>query len=510
MNDCDKVYVAYLDKLTTKKDGSSYIMRKSLGEVLRDDIRNYNIDGLNDSESRVLKRNSSTIFPFDIVSDKLFYDDSVTDVKKLRGEIVFLDVDDVELADKIMDKSDSFVQRIPYVLAMWRSLRNKLHLACLCEWNRASGYNAAWKGLSSEICEVVNDMFATDFSAANDKELQYPNHSISLAAGSGFECKMYEAKHYVCTIEPNLKIDERKKADVNAYINSDSEAAEKWKSMSIENWCKWCEKEKGYQFRWYNKTVKYDHHIVISSTSFSGCRDVVEFDYWVNDGSYYRLEGFEVGYCEHKMWNKRKRYVNTCAYFYADVLRMDFYEALYSVCKCYLKRCLEWLPSYCDEKQVIAGKVANCCANAGLDESKHEYYRYKYPVLVRPYYAPRVVGGRETVMTGREQNSVRLAITRQLMIEKMLEVYTDEMRAAEMAAILGVEVQTVYRYARECGIAFGQGKRGRKKGSKVVSKVGREEYVHAYTADGKRHHIRASLVDGKIYFKKKKEIKNIN
>ena len=68
MNDCDNIYVAYLGKLTTKKDGSSKILRKSLGDVLRDNIRNYNIDGLNDSESRVLKRNSSTIFPFDIVS----------------------------------------------------------------------------------------------------------------------------------------------------------------------------------------------------------------------------------------------------------------------------------------------------------------------------------------------------------------------------------------------------------------------------------------------------------
>ena len=499
MNDCDKVYVAFLGKLTTKKDGSSKILRKSLGDVLRDNIRNYNIDELNSSESRVLKRHSSTIFPFDIVSYELDYNYSVTDSKKISGEIVFLDIDDEELADKIMSQSDVFVQRIPYVLAMWRSLRNKLHIACLCEWRRASGYNAAWKGLSSEIGAVVKDMFATDFSSANDTALQYPNHSISLAAGSGFECNMYEAQHYVCTIEPSVKIDEWKKADVNGYINSDSEAAEKWKSLSIENWCKWCEKEKGYQFKWYNKEVEYDQHIVIRSTAFSGCRDVVEFDYWVNDGSYYRLEGFEVGYCERKMWNKRKRYVNMCAYFFADVLRMDFYEALYSVCKCYLKRCLEWLPSYCDEKQVIAGKVANCCANAGLDESKHEYYRYKYPVLVRPYYAPRVVGGRGTVMTGRERNSVRLAITRQLAIDKMLEVYEEGMRAAEIASILGVDVQTIYKYARECGMAFRKGR-----------KVGREEYVNAYTADGKRHHIRASLVDGKIYFKKKKEIKNIN
>ena len=498
MNDCDNIYVAYLGKLTTKKDGSSKILRKSLGDVLRDNIRNYNIDGLNDSESRVLKRNSSTIFPFDIVSEELDYNDSVTDSKKVSGEIVFLDIDDEELADDIMDKSDSFVKSVPYVLAMWRSLRNKLHIACLCEWNRASGYNAAWKGLSEEIGSVVKDMFNADFSEANDAALQYPNHSISLAAGSGFECKMYEAEHYVCSIEPNIKIDDWKKADVNGYINSDSEAAEKWKSLSIENWCKWCEKEKGYQFRWYNKEVEYNQHIVISSTAFSGCRDVNEFDYWLNDGFYYRLEGFEVGYCDYKMKDKRKRYVKMCAYFYADVLRMCFYEALYSVCKCYLKHCLPWYASYCNEKQVIAGKVANCCANAGLDESKHEYYRYKYPVLVRPYYAPRVVGGRETVMTGREQNSVRLAITRQLAIDKMLEVYKEGMRAAEMAEILCVDIQTVYRYARECVMVFGKGKRGRK--------VGREKYVNAYTADGKRHHIRASLVDGKIYFKKKKDI----
>lgn len=510
MVNCDNVYVAYLGKLATKKDGRSKIWRKSLGEVLRDDICKYNTDDLSEFESRVLKRNSSTIFPFDIVSDKLFYDDSVTDAKKLRGEIVFLDVDDVELADKIMSQSDAFVQRIPYVLAMWRSLRNKLHIACLCEWRRASGYNAAWKGLSTEIGSVVKYMFDSDFSEANDAVLRYPSHSISLAAGSGFECKMYEAKHYVCTIEPTIKIDEWKRADVNGYINSDPKAAAKWKSLSIAGWCRWCEREKGFQFRWYNKTVDYDQHIEILDTYFSGCRGAIEFDYWVNDGSYYRLEGFEVGYCERKMWDKRKRFVSICSYFFADVLRMDFYEALYSVCKCYLKRCLEWIPRYCDEKQIIAGKVADRCSNAGLDDSRHEYYRYKHPVLVRPYYAPSVIGGRETVMTGREQNNVRLAIKRQLAINKMIEVYEEGMRAAEMASILCVDVQTIYRYARECGMVFGKGKRGRKKGSKAGSKVGREEYVHAYTADGKRHHIRASLVDGKIYFKSKKEIKNIN
>ena len=98
MNDCDKVYVAFLGKLTTKKDGSSKILRKSLGDVLRDNIRNYNIDELNSSESRVLKRHSSTIFPFDIVSYELDYNYSVTDSKKISGEIVFLDIDDENLA----------------------------------------------------------------------------------------------------------------------------------------------------------------------------------------------------------------------------------------------------------------------------------------------------------------------------------------------------------------------------------------------------------------------------
>ena len=498
MNDCDNVYVAYLGRLATKKDGEAVIHRKSLGYVLRNDIISYDTAGITEKKSQKLKEESPCIFPFNIIEPSVAYTYKATDSKMVSGEIVFLDIDDEELADKIMSHSDVFVQRIPFVLAMWMSLRNKLHLACLCEWHRASGYNAAWRGLSDEIGSVVKDMFSTDFSKVNDTALQYPQQSISLAAGSGFEYKFFNAKHYVCQIEPDTRIDERKKANVNEYLQIDSVAAEKWKSLSIENWCKWCEKEKGFKFKWYNKEVEYDKHIVIRSTAFSGCRDVNEFDYWLNDGSYYCIDGLGAGYREYKIGDKRKRYVNSCAYFYADILRMGFYEALYNVCTCYLMRCLEWLPSYCNEKQVIAGKVANCCANAGLDESKHEYYRYKYKVLVRPYYAPRVVGGRETIMTGREQNSVRLAITRQLAIEKMIQFYEDGMRAAEMAEILGVDVQTVYRYARECGIAFGQGKRGRK--------GGREEYVHAYTADGKRHCVRASLVDGKIYFRKKKEI----
>lgn len=499
------IHTSYAEKTAMFRDGSETLRRMSLSDAVRSipSMQSVSVGGLSLGEVKKLKKEFPCIYPYDIDRESVPYTDEVVIRKNMRGEVVFVDVDSVKLAKTILDNAAAIQKELPCIAAMWNSVSRKLHIACRCDWSRYSGYKAAWSGISDDleraVCSVIGKKAAVSFRKNNDRKQSKPTQCIGLANIDGIRLELFDAEPYTCSVAPDISYDEEPNGYDLDLLWDDSESERKWQSYTLSNWVKWCDR-KGFSFRTSNKDIAYDRTIEIRDIGFVCSQPVSEFSYWVNDGSLYRLKYLRDGYSRQKHIDGRKRIVDEAAGFYCAVLGLGFTEALYCTAKLYTLVCEPWEAGYVDEKKFIVNKVAYAFSNK--DRVPISFYNVRDIVVPNPYVRHRVEGCADIALVGTEQRSVGIAITKQLMIDRMRadigEYATEESMAARLTDVFGIDVNPcrVRTLARACGLKF-------KGGRKYTY-----DYVNAYTADGKRVKILADKVDGVLYFKSKKDLKN--
>ena len=482
----ESIYVSYSDKVAQKRDGSCLIYRRSLVGLLREMAAMPEVSFRSEREARQFKQGSPCIRPFDIGCNSLPYNDCVVERSVMRGSVVLIDLDNVKVADELWRRRDELHSRFPWVFALWFSVRGKMHLAVRADWVSNAMHVAVWEDASRNIADFLQSGIR---DIGNDTALKHGEQCIAVTHTKGYE--IYESVPYdTRNLALNPDFNKRIDIDYDVLFRGEETCRRIWNEDGAEKFVGWYERKRDCLFTVANKELTYDRHISIRTDRCSlGGVEASEFGYWLNDGSYYRLDVPMDGYYRYKKMDGRRRFVAACAWFYRFVMDYPFTDALYCTAKCYFEYCVPW---YYDPSETILRNVARTYS---IDPSDADISKFKVKELIlpNPVIKSRVEGTKDySVYTGRAQRSITTAITRQLQLDKVSELWAEgdtvESMVAKLEPLFGsVSASRVVELCSELRLKIG----GRR----------RYEYVNCYDSDGRRVKKRAEDVDNVKYFK---------
>ena len=486
--------VGYLKRVATNKDGSCTIYNKTLHSVLDEQAHAQmpKPEVLNDEiKAKHYKESYPGIFPIDIHHESLPYTD---DVFKY-GNLVFIDIDTTEGADDMFSRADELKTMMPSLVAVWYSLRGKLHFAFLCHWQNNIEFGACWRLLSNKLMQCVQTMLGKcmkdTWDHSNDHSLSTCKHLMAAGWSRGY--KWYDEADLFTYEEVEFKeahkLYEYRSIDfVKVEPNSlftDEEVMKRWEeSTSFSSFVNWCEKKRGYVY----KTQDNDYQYVVEYAA-DGPLYV-----WKNDGSVHRFKTVDNYY---KMSDKRKRNIARFCEFTVCYITTTFEEVLYAVTKYYVENCFEHSARY-NPKDIILSRAENACGNIRRVKMKCEAY-HSYcetrQVVIGDKYADdtNTPVGKSTKLSA--MNEIKIIDRRNKLLElhedgDTLEVLVLKMRSNGYGHITDT---VVYKIAVECGIKCN------KPQNKYKGKY-EGRYQYAYTIDGKRTMVLASKIDNITYF----------
>ncbi len=490
------VYTSYLERCNTTRDGSSRVLRKPFGDVLRDmtAMPVPDIDLSNEVEVRKYKEKCASLCAYDIGCESVPYTEKVVKRSDMRGSVVFIDIDSVKLAETIWKGRERLHAECPWVYAVWFSLRGKLHIAVRADWSGNKWHNAVWEAACGRIKSHFG--FGDEFDRANDSSLRWADQQINVNHSDAAE--LFDTQPFPMdglTADDRFDLDPIKPKYGELFTCKECMA--RWYDDEVKGFVSWYGGSHTCVFTTESRRIEYDREIAIRSERcpLNGV-DETSFRYWLNDGTYYRLDVPREGYAVYRRANGRKRFVEACAMFYKYVLGMPFEDALYCTAKCYLDYCEPWIPAYADERQIILYKVARVYSDGGRFKGCESKYLCRDLVVPSPYGKPRVEGCKPSVWNGSAQYSIRKSIERQLQLDKVSELYSD----GDSESVLADKLKPYFGLLKESRI--------RDLCKELHLRLGSGLYANAYTADGKRHKVRADKVDGVTYFGSKKDLKN--
>lgn len=515
------VQIAYLKRVkTSRKSGKNFIYSKSLKSVLGEQSQKNPVseETLNDEKkSRELKETEPGIFPVSLVASQTRYTDSVFNRQLVNGKVVFLDIDSVELAERMFYDADVLQNLFPPLLAVWYSLRGKMHIAVRCDWTGFSGYAAAWIGISAKLSDIVSRMYgkttAKKFNTANDRCMIEPNHCISACYTKGYQWfgdGLVFAGEDVYVPDPEIVAQNKwretpKDSAVKDTLFTDGEAKKKWHGKTINSWVNWAEKNRPWKYVTENKEPSYKSIYIEPGVNNSW--EYVTLRYWENDGDYYTIRMERKGYKRRKLLDGRKRCISAVAKYAASVLTVSFEECLYITSKFWLRNCEPW-DAYerIDAAALIQSKVEDAYANRVRNMNTINWLRDTREILIDPQAEENFC------YNGRAQASMAAAVKAQLRINKLRECYSKGDTLTSLTDKMlqwypNIKETTVYRLAKIADLKIKSTDKYRSiYGDRYKHKYdGRYQYVNAYDSTGRRTRVKKELVDGKNYFDSKKK-----
>ena len=505
----DIIKVAYLNKISTKKDGKSAIYSKTLREVLAEQatLEKPEEKVFEDEEAaRNYKSRNPGIFPIVLPYETAAY---TNDVFK-SGHIVLVDIDTTELADDVFKRKDELKAMIPSLVAVWFSLRNKLHFAFLRPWAEPIEHAAYWKLLSDELIRCVGEIFGKDASDCwrknNDSSLSTCKHLMS--AGYTKDFKWYEEAD---TFEVDLEVKEealkryeyRRIQAVTPYpysLFTDEDVKKQWKKCNfVKKFVAWCEKNRKYKYHTQDKDYVYKVEIV----------DGVSYNVWRNDGTLHILKtcgGF-------KMADYRKRHISAAAVMAACLCDVSFEESLYSVAKYYVENCLEYTAKD-DEKMIILGRVEYAYANKERNlKMVHStgYLLEERQVVIDNHY----VDGGDYLVSRGDKAMVRASVKRSDRQARFLALY----EAGDTTAVMTMKMRAngypriteavTYKVGCECGVELDKPE-NKYKGRYDYKAKYTGKYKNAYDRHGKRTMVLVEAIDNVNLFATKQALDEYN
>ena len=513
-------HIAYLQKVrTSRKSGKNFIYRRSLQSVLEEQSQKNPVseDTINDEKmARDLKENEPGIFPFSLTSRQTRYTDSLFDRKTSNGKVVFLDIDSVQLAEMLFEDAEVLQSLFPPLLAVWYSLRGKIHMAVRCDWTGYSCYAAAWIGISARLSEIISGLYgracAKLFDTANDGCMAVPNHCVSACYTKGYRWfgdEIFFASENVFIPDPalvsqNTWRDTPKTYAVKDALFSDDEAKRKWHRGSVSSWVKWAEKNRNWEYTTENKQLTYKEIYIEPGVNPNWEYETIR--YCENDGDYYTIKFERKGYKQRRLLDGRKRWLSAVAKYAASVLRVTFEECLYITSMFYIRNCEPWYACEVEDPEaLIQSKVEDAYANRVRNMNTLDGLKDTREILVNPNFDECYY------YSGRRQASMAKAVKAQLRVNKLKECYCDgdtlDSLTEKMAQWYpNITETTVYRVAKMANVKINTTKNYRSKyGDRYKGRyAGRYDYINAYDSNGKRTRIKRELIDNQRYFDSKK------
>ena len=500
--DTDIITVAYLNRISTRKDGKASIYSRTLHDVLKEQSdmdKPENKVFENEEAARDYKSRNAGIFPIALPYSSASYTD---DVFKL-GHVVLVDIDTTEHADEVFSRSDEMKARIPSLVAVWFSLRNKLHFAFLRPWQESIEHAAYWKLLSDELIKCVGEIFGKDAADCwrknNDSSLSTCKHLMSAGYTKNF--KWYDEAD---TFEVDLAIKEetikryeyRRIQSVTPQPYSlfrDEEVKKQWKKCNfVKKFVFWCEKNRNYKYHTQDKEYNYKVETV----------DGVPYNVWRNDGTVH-IQKTCGGY---KMSDYRKRHISAAAIMAACLCNASFEESLYSTAKYYVENCYEY-DARDFEKDIILPRVEAAYANKERNLRMCEstgYLLEERQVVIAP-----ITPDGYTVSRG-EGATVRSAVKRSDRQARFLALYEQGDTTAVMTMKMRangyprISEHVTYKVACECGVSLD--KPDNKYKGRYDYKDNRGKYKNAYDRSGKRNMVLVEKIDNVTWFATKKAL----
>lgn len=497
------IKVAYLCKISTKKDGKSSIYSRTLHDILeKQRAMDKPEDKVFEDEeaARNYKSLNPGIFPIAIPYDSASYTD---DVFK-RGHTVFIDIDTTEHAVEMFDRADELKARIPSLVAVWYSLRNKLHFAFLRPWQDNIEHATYWELISKELIHCVGDFFGKDVADCwrknNDNSLSTCKHLMS--AGFTKNYKWYEEADFF-EIDLAIKEETVKRYEYRRIqavtpqpysLFTDEDVKKQWKKCNfVKKFVVWCEKNRKYRYHTQDKDYDYKVETV----------DGVQYNVWRNDGTVHKLKtcgGF-------RMADYRKRHISAAAVMAACLCNASFEEALYSVSKYYVENCYEY-DARDFEKDIILPRVESAFANKERNLRMVEttgYLLEERQVVIDDHY----IDGTDYLVSRSEKDSVRAAVKRSDRQARFLALYEQGDTTAVMTMKLRangypkISEAVTYKVACECGVSLDKPD-NKYRGRYDYKESNRGKYKNAYNRDGKRTMVRVEDIDNVTWFASKK------
>lgn len=498
----DIIKVAYLNRISTRKDGKSSIYSKTLHEVLieqaamerpKDEVFE------NEESARDYKSLKPGFFPIALPYECANYTD---DVFKL-GHVVLVDIDTTEHADEVFSRSDEMKARIPSLVAVWFSLRNKLHFAFLRPWQDNVEHAAYWKLITDELIHCIGEMFGKDaadcWRKSNDTSLSTCKHLMSAGYTQGY--KWYDEAD-TFEVELELKAEAVKRYEYRRIqaktpkpysLFTDEDVKKQWKKCNfVKKFVVWCEKNRKYRYHTQDKDYDYKVETV----------DGVQYSVWRNDGTVHILKTCG-GY---KMSDYRKRHISAAAVMAACLCNASFEEALYSVSKYYVENCYEY-DARDFEKDIILPRVESAFSNKERNLRMIEstgYLLEERQVVIDDHY----IDGTDYLVSRSEKDSVRAAVKRSDRQARFLSLYEDGDTTAVMTMKMRangypkISETVTYKVACECGVNLD--KPDNKYKGRYDNKYNRGRYKNAYDRSGKRTMVRVEDIDNVNLFPTKR------
>lgn len=501
----DIVTVAYLDKVRTKKDGKSTIRSRPLSEVLAEQSEmGKPEDKVFEDEKAAQSYKCSKPGFFPVVLD---YGGTVdyTDGIFRHGAAIFIDIDTTVLVDDVYRRSDELKAIMPSLVAVWYSLRNKLHFAFLCPWSGTIEYAAYWKLVSDELISCVKVMFGNEVAAIwskkNDRNLSTCMHLMSAGYTKGF--KWYSEATF---FESKL---EAKQAAIKSYeyrripsvrpeaysLFTDKEVAYRWKNCNfVKNFVKWCEKNRDYRYHTQDKQYDYKVEVV----------DGVAYYVWRNDGTVHKIKEYDGNF---KLLDYRKRHIASAAIMAVCYCNATFEEALYSASKYYVENCNEY-PAVDDEKKIILDRVESACANKERNLRMCEstgYLLEKRQMVIGDKYAD----DSGEFCSWSDVHEVRKTVKKSDRHKRFRELYEEGDTTLIMQQKMrengypNISETVTYKVGRECGIILDKPVTEHKKKYHGL-------YKNAYDREGKRTMVLLEKIDNVNLFASKKALDDFN
>lgn len=511
----DKLFVSWIPRATTtRKTGKNNIHKKTLKSVLAYQlgmpVPNKDVFESTNAANNY-KKNHPGIFAYEIKDEICVYNNDVVRPDNMKGSLVFVDLDDVELANIFWEHKERLKGLLPSMVAMWFSVRGKLHIAFCCEWKKKSGYRLAWDAVTSATREAVRTVFGTtavrDFNVNNDKSLNTPLHLLNVGHTKGVRIweSFVQQDTSSLDIEKYLFLDTPKQ-DVPVYsLFSDEDVLKRWKkSQGAKSFVKWYEETHLCSYVTENKKIVYDKTVNITDNEYTGT-----YSYWENDGDYYSitLKG------NYKLNDGRKRMIARACVFFSSVLGYSFEDTLYCVCKYYVDNMNNWAESYDVEKNTLLNKVEYNWNNRKRADTS--FLKVTKPLFVDPhintnkdwYWYDKSCN----MYSGRDIQHLESIIKKKLRQEYLKNVYdtsdTLETLTKKMVSKYPkITESVVYEVANECSIDFKKPKKKYDYGDKYK---GMYKYVWAWRMNGEepeRKRIAPKKIDNVVWFKSKKAL----
>lgn len=501
----DHIKVAYLDRISTPKDGKSTISSRLLYEVLQEQslMEKPDDDILTDeAKARNYKETHAGYYPVHLNYNQIEYTDYVF---REGGHLVFIDIDTTELVDDVYARTDELKELMPSLLAVWYSIRNKLHFAFFCLWSNSKEYPAYWCLISSQLIDFIGKVFgkavANCWEKNNDHGLSTCKHLMSAGYTKGF--KWYDDA-YIFEIDLKSKNEAIQRYEYRniptikpeAYsLFTDKEVMSKWKRTAVvRNFVKWCEKHRGYKYHVQDK--EYDY----KSETING----VQYKVWRNDDTVHRLK---VSGGKFKLKDYRKRHISAAAILAICFCNASFEEALYSSAKFYLENCEEYTARE-GGLDIVLEKVEAAYANKERNLKMclaTGYLLEKRKIVIGDNNADEI--DEEPLNYERVRSIVRRTDRHKVFLELYEEGDPLALMAMKMRAngYPKISEQVTYKVARECGIELDKPE-NKYKGKYDYKTRNKGKYKNAYTRDGVRTMVLAEKIDNVKWFASRKAL----